>query len=303
MSDNEKKILQKVMEKIDVPREDALAALDIDSDQRKNKHRTFHYKWGEIILSSVVVISLLFIGTLMWPKTKENSEPSSSAATTETKNVPTTILQATKYWKVGNEEKYYRFSDDEVRIIINYFTWSAPKYTFKDNQLDIFEEVINDNDELVSELHSYQVKMEGANLILESKLPGGKRLVLEPHNEEIFPYTEESIKKLKPANEPDLTAYSSWKSIIKGNGGINSTVTFDGFLRKEIIDGEDRGMTMTYEINENHILVDYGGYQVTSDMYWDGENIVFWTVSNSLPKSEDRKDYPEEGVCLLIPNK
>lgn len=302
MSDNEKKILQKAMKQIEVP-EEALASLEIDSHQRKSRVRKFHYKWGEIFLSSAVIICLIFIGTLIWPKPQEISELSSTASTTEMKEVPANILQATKYWKVANEDKYYSFSNDEVRIIVKYFTWNTPKYTFKEDQLEIYDTVIGDNDEPITELYSYQVKMDGANLILEPKLSEVKRLVLEPHNEEIFPYTEESLKKLKPANEPDLTAYSSWTSIIKGNNGLNSTVSFDGFLRKEKIDGEDRWLTMTYEVNGNHILVNYGGYTVGSDMYWDGENIVFWPVSNSLPKSEDRKEYDEESVTLLKPNK
>ncbi|OJG91782.1 hypothetical protein RV15_GL000449 [Enterococcus silesiacus] len=291
------------MGQIEVPEEEALAALDVDANQRKSRVRKFHYKWGEIFLSGVVVICLFFIGTLMWPKTKEISDQSSSVSTEEPKKIPANILQATKYWKIANEDKYYSFSNDDVRMIINYFTWFAPKYTFRDDQLDIYEKVIDDNNEVIAELHSYQVAMDGSNLILEPKLSEVKRLVLEPHNEEIFPYTEESLKKLRPANEPDLTAYSSWTSIIKGNDGLNSTVTFDGFIRKEKIDGEDSWLTMTYEVNGNHILVNYGGYKVGADMYWDGENIVFWPVSNSLQKSEDRKEYAEESVTLLKPNK
>ncbi|WP_086312741.1 hypothetical protein A5821_000309 [Enterococcus sp. 7F3_DIV0205] len=305
MSENEKKILQKAMNQIEVPEEESLAALSGNSERGQGRYLMSKYKWGEIILSSLVMICLFFIGTLMWPKTEKPNKPASeiSTAIEPAKTISAKLLQSTKYWKVQSEENYYQFNEGEVRMIIKHFTFMEPKYTLEGDQLTIFSSVFNDKDELVADVQLYQVKMEGANLILEPKSSDLKRMILEPHNEEIFPYTEETIKKLKPAIDPDLTAYSSWTSIIKGNDGLNSTVTFDGFLRKEKLDGEDRWLTTTYEVNGNHILVNYGGYTVGQSMYWDGENIILWPVSNSLEKSEDRKEFKEESVTVMKPIK
>lgn len=305
MSENEKNILQKAMNQIEVPEEESLTALSGNSEREQGRYLMSKYKWGEIILSSLVMICLFFIGTLMWPKTEKPNKPASeiSTAIEPAKTISAKLLQSTKYWKVQSEENYYQFNEGEVRMIIKYFTFMEPKYTLEGDQLTIFSGVFNDKDELVADVQLYQVKMEGANLILEPKSSDLKRMILEPHNEEIFPYTEETIKKLKPAIDPDLTAYSSWTSIIKGNDGLNSTVTFDGFLRKEKLDGEDRWLTTTYEVNGNHILVNYGGYTVGQSMYWDGENIILWPMSNSLEKSEDRKEYKEESVTVMKPIK
>lgn len=302
MSNNEKAILQRAMRQIKVPEEEALTALRTSSKHRKSSYRKFQYKLGEIILYCAVIMCLLIIGSLMLPKMTETNNPATSSSTLKTKEIPADILQSTKYWKVENEENYYSFSNGKVRIIMNYFTRLTPEYTFKENQLDISSKVINDNDEIVADVHTYLVKMDGANLVLEPKFAEIKRLVLKPHNEEIFPYTEETIKKLTPAINPDLTKYSSWTSIIKGNAGLNSNVTFDGFLRKEKIDGEDSWLTTTYEIKENHLLINYGGYTVGEDMYWDGENIILWPVSNSSQNNEE-PEYKEESVTIMKPVK
>ncbi|MBO0474363.1 hypothetical protein IGL98_001434 [Enterococcus sp. DIV0840] len=304
MSDNEKKILQKAMKQIEVP-EEALTALEIGSGQRKNRVRNFRYKSGEIILSSIVIIAFIFVGTVMWTKAKEtNNKPSTSAstATERKKETPANILQSTKYWKVQNEEDYYSFGNDKVRIIEHYFSLFTTNYTFKGDQLDIIYDSFNEADDPIEKIHSYQVKKNGNNLVLEPKLAEDKRLILEPHNEEIFPYSEEKIKQLKPAVDPDLTKYASWTSSIKGNRQ-NSTLMFDGFLMKERIDGEEDWVTWTYEIEGNHLVVNYGGYTVSHDMYWDGDTIILWQVSNSLQKSDDKEEYKEEIVTILQPNK
>ncbi|EOH99217.1 hypothetical protein UAY_01994 [Enterococcus moraviensis ATCC BAA-383] len=308
MSNNEKKILENAMKKIDVP-EEALTALETGSRQRNTWFRKSQYKWGEIIISSVVVVCLLFVGTLVWPKgegkNKVNMSNASSAASGSAagqNEQTTTNLHSTKYWKVQNEEKYFSFSEDKVRVIIHYFTQGTPRYTFKENQLDLFYETIDDNDQTIEEVHSYQVKKEGNNLVLEPTTAREKRVVLEPHHEEIFPYTEETIKKLKPAINPNLAGQSSWTSIIKGNNGENSTVIFDGTLCKEKIDGEERWLTATYEVEGNHLLINYGSYTVGKDMYWDGENIVLWPVSTTLPES-NIEEFKEESVTILQPTK
>lgn len=307
MSDNEKKILEKAMKQIKVPCEDALTVLETHSSRRKTKFSKLKYKWGELILSGVIIVCLVFVGALMWPKNNEVNKPSASISTSSTlentNEIPATILQSVNYWKIKNEEKYYSFSENKVRMIVQYFTRMEPEYTFKKDQLVILDKVLNDQGEIVADTYSYQVKRDGANLVLEPNSAEIERLILEPHNEEIFPYTEESIKKLQPAVDPDFTKYASWTSIVKGNNGSNSTVTFDGFLRKEKIDGEERWMTTTYEVKNNQILVNYGGYTIGNDMYWDGENIVLWPASSTLPKSEDREEYDEESVVLLKPNK
>lgn len=301
MSDNEKKILQKAMKQIEVP-EEALTALEIGAGQRKNRARNFRHKWGEIILSIVVIACFILFGTNMWSKAKENNKLSTSASTERTKEVPANTLQSTKYWKVQNEENYYSFSHDKVRIIEHYFSPFTHKYSFKDNQLDIVYDTFNENDDPIEEIHSYQVEKSGSNLVLEPKRAEDKRLILEPHNEEIFPYKEETIKKLKPAVDPDLTKYSSWTSTIKGNRQ-NSTLKFDGFLMEERIDGEESWITWTYEIKGNHLVVNYGGYTISHDMYWDGDTIILWQVSNSLTKSDDKEEYKEEIITILQPNK
>ncbi|WP_207696627.1 hypothetical protein DOK67_0002313 [Enterococcus sp. DIV0212c] len=305
MSDNEKKILQKAMNQIEVPEEESLNALRKSSDRRQGRHLMAKHKWGEIILSSLVIVCLLFIGTLMWPKAKETTKLSSAVASTSTeptKDMSVKLLQSTKYWKVQNEENYYRFSNDKVRIIEHYFSLFTTKYTFKGNQLDIIYDSFNETDSPIEEIHSYQVKKSGNNLVLEPKHAEDQRLILEPHNEEIFPYTEETIKKLQPAVDPDLTKYSSWTSSIKGNRQT-STLTFDGFLMKERIDEEEKWMTWTYEIKGNHLLVNYGGHTASLDMYWDGEKIILWPVSNSLPKDQNHEEYKEESVTILEPNR
>lgn len=305
MSDYEKKSLQQAMKQIKVPQDESLAALETPSIQRKTKFAKLHYKRGELIVSGLIIVCLVFISTLMWPKSGEIDKPnaSTSTPTESSKKIPETIFQSVKYWKIKNEETYYSFNGNKVRMIIKYFTQLEPEYTFKDNQLVILANAINDQGEVISDTYSYQVKREAENLLLEPNSSEMERLVLEPQNEEIFPYTEETIKKLQPAINPDFTKSTSWTSIIKGNDGENSTVTFDGFLRQEKIDGEERWMTTTYEVKDNHLLVNYGGYTIGSDMYWDGENIILWPASSTLPKDEDRQEYKEESVTILKPNK
>ncbi|WP_348922659.1 hypothetical protein [Enterococcus rotai] len=302
MSENEKKILENAMKKIKVPEEESLNALATGLDKREYNYRRPQYKWGEIILSSIAIVCLCFVTIFMWQNGKEMNEPSTLTSTEGIKEIPENILQSTPYWKIQNEENYFSFSNEKMRIIQNYLTSMTPKYIFKNNRLDVAYKMVNENGDSIDEIHSYQVVMDGNNLILEPQLAEDERLVLEPYNKEIFPYTEESIKKLKPAINPDLTAYSSWTSIVKGNSGLNSTVTFDGFLKKDRIDGEDQSLTMTYEVKDNHLLVNYGGYTVSSDMYWDDENIVLWQVSNTL-LAEDEQKFKEESVTVLKPNK
>ncbi|OJG26943.1 hypothetical protein RU98_GL003034 [Enterococcus caccae] len=295
------------MKQIEVPQDESRAALQIDSEQRKNKFSKIHYKWGELILSSVIIGCFVFVGTLMWPKNKETNKPSTVASTfsstEKNQEIPASIFQSVKYWKIKNEETYYQFSENKVRMISKYFTQMEPEYTFKENQLVILTEVISDQGEVISDTYSYQVKKEGTTLLLEPNSAEVERIVLEPHNEEIFPYTEESIKKLEPAVDPDFTKYATWTAIIKGNDGQNSIVDFDEFLRKEKVEGEDRWMTTTYEVKNNHLLVNYGSYTMGSDMYRDGENIILWPTSSTLPSAEDRKEYKEEKVTILKPNK
>lgn len=302
MSENEKKILQKAVKQIEVP-EEALTALEIEGDQRRKKHLTMRFKWGEIIISAVLIVCVFFIGNFMWSKENTPSKSSALASTENTKTATNDILQSARYWKVKNEETYYSFSKESIRIIKNFFTIATANYTVKNDQLTVFFDTVNDNGDPIKETHSYQLKTQGNQLLLEPDLAGDQQLVLDAHQEEIFPYTEESIKKLQPAINPDLTAYTSWTSIIKGNNGLNSTVTFDGFLRKEKIDGENTWLTTTYEINNNKLLINYGGYTVGADMYWDGDKIILWQTSNTLEKDEDREQYLEELVTVLQPNK